>query len=217
MIIFKKNIITVILIATSYIALGQSISIASYKNNVLYYGIENPLDVVVENIKCNYFFITTDNGIITGENCNYTLKPEKYGLTNIFVKKITKKDTLLIGKKVFRVKKIPLPIAYIGGKNCDSIHKNLLIASGGIITRFDNLDFDITIKIDKFSVIIFRDNTPIYKNTIKGNKFTEELITEFKKLQPNDELIFYNMTITNQSLKFISDRLEPLDLTIMEF
>ncbi|MFZ4399427.1 MAG: GldM family protein [Bacteroidales bacterium] len=209
-----KRILCVLLIVISFSAFGQSISIANSKNNILYCGIENPLDVVVENMKCASFFLTTDNGQIKGEKCSYIIIPEKYHQLTIYVKKIIKNDTILIGKKVFRVKKIPLPTAYIGSKNCESIQKNYLIASGGIVARFLNMDFDLSVKIDAFSVIIFRDKTPIYKNSVVGNKFSEELIAEFKKLQSNDELIFYNMTFTNQSLGFASERLEPMDLTI---
>lgn len=209
-----KKVLTVILLMVSYVSFGQSISIASSKNNELYMGIENPLEAVVESMKCSSFFITTDNGKISGKDCNYVITPNKYGYTNIFVKRIIKKDTVVIGKKVFRVRKIPLPSASIGGIKSGFINKNKLIACGGIVARFENMDFDFTIKINEFSVIISRDKTPIYKTYIKGNKFTEELISEFNKLQCNDELIFYNMTITTPSVGYINERIEPIDLTI---
>ena len=130
------------------------------------------------------------------------------------MRKIIKNDTILIGKKEFRVKKILLPVASVGSKYCEGIQKNYLIASGGIVARFLNMDFDLTVKIDSFSVLIFREKTPIYKTSVVGNKFSEELIAEFRKLQSNDELIFYNIAFTNQAMGFIGERLEPVDFTI---
>ena len=94
-----KKVLTVILLMVSYVSFGQSISIASSKNNELYMGIENPLEAVVESMKCSSFFITTDNGKISGKDCNYVITPNKYGYTNIFVKRIIKKDTVYVEKE----------------------------------------------------------------------------------------------------------------------
>ncbi len=209
-----KKVLILLLIVISTKSFGQTIAIASSKNNVLYFGIENPLDVVVENMKCGSFFLKANNGTLSGEKCNYLIKPEEYSLVNIYIMKIIRKDTILIGKKVFRVEKVPLPIASIGGVNQGKIHKNKLIVSGGIVAKMYDIDIDAIFKIDEFSMIIFRDKTPVYKVQVKGNRFTEEMINEFKKLQSNDELIFYNIRISKPSIDLTDERLEPINLTI---
>jgi hypothetical protein len=209
-----KKILIVLLIVISTKSFGQTIAIASSKNNVLYFGIENPLDVVVENMKCGSFILTTDNGTLTGEKCKYLIKPEEYSLVNIYIMKIIRNDSMFIGKKVFRVEKVPLPIASIGGVKLGKINKNKLIVSGGIVAKLYYVDIDAFFKINEYSVIIFRDKTPFYKTQVQGNRFTEEMINEFKKLQSNDELIFYNIRISEPSIDWTDERLEPINLTI---
>lgn len=209
---YMKTLLLLTFSALTTLTFGQTVSVANVRNNILYVGIDNQLDAVVENIKCGTFFLTTDNGKISGENCNFTILPDRVGRATIFLKKVNKKDTITIATREFRVKAIPNPIAKIAGKNFGTISALELSAQIGIITVFENLDIDIKIPVTNYSVLILRDNTPIFTKNLTGNKLTEDLKKEFLKLEPDDQVLFYNILATRPTGTI--ERLEPIDLKI---
>lgn len=66
--------------------------------------------------------------------------------------------------------------------------------------------------VRSFSVLILRDNTPIFTQNLTGNKLTDELKKEFQKLEPEDQILFYNILATRPTGKI--ERLEPIDFKI---
>jgi hypothetical protein len=172
---------------------GQTVAVSNIKENRLYLGIDNPLEVVVENLKCNSILIKTDNGKIEGESCKYRIAPAKIGRANISVYKLKGKDTTLIVTKEFRVKNIPKPTAKIAGKSFGTIKKNLLAAQYGIKAELDDFDFDIHFNVSSYSVIVVSNQDSIFVRKIEGARFTKEMSEEFLKLQQNDKVYFVDI------------------------
>jgi hypothetical protein len=191
---------------------AQSFVVSNDKENNLYLGVENPLIAIVEKMKCGSFILTTDNGKIREyENCRYIYNAERIGNATITIIKVKGNDTVNIGKSVFNVKEIPKPIAKIGGKNSGIIDKNLLLRSGGILTHYENFDFDLSVPIISYSLLIVKNNDSTYFKVVKGNKFTDELIQEFSRFKTNERVYFLDIIaklnkgkyIELESLKFI--------------
>ncbi|MBK9639630.1 MAG: hypothetical protein IPO63_18210 [Bacteroidetes bacterium] len=165
--------------------------------NSIYMGIPTSIMAIVENTKCDEYFLTTDNGQISedpnGNRCNYIFTPQKNGKTTIFINKLQRNDTIKLGEKIFQVKNIPKPIAKIGGMHDGNIRKAVLVAQKGIIATLEDIAFDIYIKISKYSVLIIREKELIYSDHFFSNILTSDFKTVVLNCHPNDQIIFFNI------------------------
>src|SRR5690606_28732119 len=72
---------------------AQKVVISNPVSNVLYLEVPNPVDVVVEGLKCSDLILKIDNGNISGENCKYVINPDRTGKLKVSV--FDKKDVLI--------------------------------------------------------------------------------------------------------------------------
>ena len=185
---YRYILLILFYVSISITAKSQKYSISNVRENTLYRGIENPLSIVVEKMKCGSFIVTTDNGIIDNKGyCNYIIHPAHEGVATIILKRIKNKDTIQIGKERFIVTLLPKPIACIGGVNfIDStkfIEKSFLRAAGGILAKMvSGFDFDVYFKIISYRVIIVKNNDSAIVMDVKGAKYTEEFLKEFQNI-----------------------------------
>jgi len=208
----KKTLLLFIVTLITNIVVGQNISISFTRENIIYRGIPNPISVVVENMKCGSFFITTDNGKITGDSCSYLIKVKRLGKSTIYINKIVETDTVVLGTAVFAVKDIPKPSIYVDGLNNGKITKENLLAQGSFKARLDNFDLCITYHIMSYSVVFLKKNNTFNLVDVKTSVFSEELINEFKALRKNDKLIITDIKVREPSGRIM--QLQPVDITI---
>lgn len=173
---------------------GQKVCVSNTRENHIFIGIDNPIETVVENMNCGALHISTDNGdIIESDSCFYIWRPKHVGIANVFVSKIVDSDTIIIGKKIFRVNHLPKPTAKIAGMSAGKINKRVLAVQTGIYAELENYDFDFQYVIEKYTVIIIRSKDSVFIRDIIGNKFTEEMKTEFMNLQRGDLVLFVDI------------------------
>lgn len=172
---------------------AQQTAIANAKFNILYIGVDNPLDVVVENTPCEALILSTDNGTIRGKGCRYTAMPQTPGEMRLSVKKISGGDTLDVTVQQFRVKRIPNPIAWIGPGISGRIKKQLLIAHQGIGTTIENFDIQVSAPVTRFRMLLMRGDTLLAVHTVKSNRFDEPIKTSFAQIKPGDRVYFLDI------------------------
>ncbi|MDI9319707.1 MAG: GldM family protein [Phycisphaerales bacterium] len=191
------------------------------KKYIVDVGYPNPLDIVVEGLKCSAITVTTNNGIIKkGENnCNYIHIPERQGSSEIIIS--TKKDRVISTIHFIASFIKGIPVASLFGKERGEVY----IDSNGTLYIYDSLscsqidaningpDWDAGFIIQKFCVaIIRRGDTAFFRNNIGGNIFSEEIKQEFKKTNQDDKLIFYGMTAQGPDKRILE--LSPMEFTI---
>src|SRR5690606_32336463 len=81
--------------------------------NILYRGIDNPVDVAVPGVPCEQLHVTITNGELTGEGCRYMIRP---GGGYVVWLKATwpTPDGLDSSRTSFHVRSIPPPQACFG-------------------------------------------------------------------------------------------------------
>lgn len=186
-----KNLLLFLLIPFSCAA--QQTAIANLKSNILYIGVDNPLDVVVENTPCETLILSTDNGAIRGKGCRYTAMPQTPGEMSLSVKKISGGDTLDVTVQKFRVKQIPNPTASIGLKNFGPVGRKFLIAHRGISTIVENFDIDVRALVTRFRMFIMRGDTLIASHTGKGYLFDEPIKASLAQIKSGDRVYFVDI------------------------
>lgn len=206
-----KSLLILFLTILAMPAIGQNISISNEKMKLLYAEIDNPLNAVVENLPCNSFFLTTDNGTINGNECLFNINPSDIGVATIVVKQKRENDTIIIGKSKFRVKEIPRPIAKIANMHGGNIGKNELAAQLLIFPELE-IELQIHIEITSYSSTVIHNGQVIYSENNKSGNLSASLKSAINSLAPKDQILFYNIYAKWPSAR--TEVLEPMIFTV---
>jgi hypothetical protein len=186
------------LILTSFVfmticGLAQKVAVSADRNNLLYIEVDNPLTIAAESQSCKNIIVTTDNGIITGENGSYNCRPKSIGVANIIVSVKQNGKIKELQRLAFRVKYL-VPIDNIQffiancGKDC-KISKATLLQQKFVRAQVINMEINTTYPVDLFTVEIHNGGSvKTFSNT--GNEISEEIQKEFALLNNNATIYF---------------------------
>lgn len=129
--------------------------------NVFYRGLDNPVEISVPGVPTEALEVNMSNvESRSGSNGNFKLRPGRGQKTEISVSATINGKKQTFGKKEFRVKNVPDPKPYFGGKTgSDNIPRRDLLAAAGVIAKMENFEFDLRFDIVSYSV----------SATIRGN------------------------------------------------
>lgn len=190
---------------------GSAQTVANDQMNILYYDIPNPISIAAFGYTCKSIIVKADFGKVTsiddGNGCYYY----EYHAAGDSMSKVTfslyakvGNSTKLIGKRIFRIKKIPNPEAYVGGRRSGDIAINLLRAQEGIIAKIPNLGICASFKVDSFCYAVMRNDKIICTGKNAGNTFNQKIASCFSSMEDKDYIFFYNIFCSgpdNKSLK----------------
>ncbi len=125
------------------------------KMNVFYIGVNNPVDVSVAGVPADKVIASISSGasIKKVKGSSYIVRVKRPG--KVYVSASAKFDdgsTKNMGRKVFRVKRVPDPVAKVANKKGGLIEKNILLAQQGVKADLENFDFDLKFRIVGFTV-----------------------------------------------------------------
>jgi beta-lactamase regulating signal transducer with metallopeptidase domain len=197
--LFLAPVTALLLLGVAFVN-GQTVSetpkvvtaVALTKANVVYIGIENPVNISVAGYKANDIAVAIDNGTITGENGEYIIKAAKPGKTVITVKaggKVVKETT-------FNAKFLSDPVVAIASPESGRlikggrITKEALLKTGGIICTVENADVDIPIKVVSFTMsVITNDHVQGMTATTANDRFSPEQIKLIQSMTTDQRII----------------------------
>lgn len=201
----------------SYIVAKPSASVAADKMNVIYIGVPNPLTVSVpgvpdEKVKviATGFTMTPDpkagKGHYIGE------AKGQPGKAKVTVTADFNGKPMQMGEFEFRLKRIPDPVAKIGGKKDGNISKNVLAAQPGIIPTMEGFDFDLYPKVISFRMSRYgKGRDPIEKGAESGT-LTGEMKSIIDQTRAGDKVLFeyIKVSMPDGTTRMIN----PIPLTI---
>lgn len=163
-------------------------AVAPTKMNVLYVGVENPVNVAVSGYESTQIEIELkDNeGRIEGANGNYVIMPSRPGLLTVVVKA----DGNVVQETRFRAKSIPRPVIYVSGKVGGEITKEDLLKQKEVNVFMENFDFDVSFRVISFT--ISTTNSEGYHISVESesNKITEEQKQLIERSNPGQRIDF---------------------------
>jgi gliding motility-associated protein GldM len=183
--------------AATYMVAAPSVAIEPEKMNVFYIGVENPIAVSAAGVSPTDLNVNATGGGVTktgGAGGKFILKFTTPGECSISVSAKTKDGMKPQGPpKKFRVKKIPDPVATVGGKtgNVD-MKKSELSAIGGVGALLAGFDFDA-----KFIVVSF-ELSAVVKGNLKsepcsGNNLSSNAKTILSSCSVGSKIFFDNV------------------------
>ncbi len=157
----------------SYLVAEGSVTVAPTKMNVFYLGVDNPVDVSVAGVQPDKIDIKVTNARHVKRRGSYIIKPIRPG--NAYVVVYAKIDGRRreMGRREFRVKTVPNPVAMVNSQKGGKISKSVLLAQLGVFAEMENFDFDLKFTVTEFTVSATVQGFT-REFTAKSNRFTQE-------------------------------------------
>jgi hypothetical protein len=194
----QKLIFSILLfLVFSTLIKAQHVVVANLKLNVVYIGINNPLEIAIFDYSADDIIVSVENGIIKGENGIYNWKPEKPGLAIITVKINQNGIEKTFEKVKYRVKRIPDPITRVGNHDSGCLGPSDFKAQKGIIAWIDNFDIDAKAKVKNYDVFFVRVGKDPIRIKNYGAKFNEEVLKLINSLKAGDTVYIENVYALN--------------------
>jgi len=156
--------------------------------NVLYHGVDNPVDVLVPGVKCEDLEITVSQGTLEGDSCTYTIRPERYSRTLLMEARWMQAGEQRTASRPFRVKEIPLAEAYLAGRSVldDSLRRIEAQATQGVILRLNDFLFDIKITVVTYRLQVLRDCAVVFDGISEEAALTVQMKAALSQVQEGD-------------------------------
>jgi len=161
---FRKN----------YMVAESSITVAPTKMNVFYLGVDNPVDVSVAGVQPNNIEISVTNARHVKQGDSYIIRPIRPGNAFVVVYANIDGTKREMGRREFRVKTVPNPMASVNGQTGGLINQNLLLAQLGVQADMgQDFDFDLKFTVTEFTVAATVQGFQ-REFTSKSNRFTQD-------------------------------------------
>jgi len=170
----------------------RSVTVSADKMNVFYIGVDNPVSVVAAGVSTNALRVSGSGGglrLSSSGNGKYVARVSTPGDARISVSG----GGLTPTSFDFRVKRIPDPVARLGGLEEGQVGNGTFKAQGGVIAALDNFDFDARCEIAGFRLIYSaprQDPVPVVNN---GARFSGAAKNLINKAKPGDRYYFENV------------------------
>lgn len=147
----------------SYTVAKPALVVSPTAMNVFYRGLDNPVEVSVPGVPTDKLQVTMSNASKTGSNGSFKVRPGAGMTTEVSVSAEINGKNTNFGKKEFRVKNVPDPKPFFGGKSgSDNIPRKDLLAAGGVIAKMENFEFDL-----RFDIISYQVSATIRGNVVE--------------------------------------------------
>lgn len=199
--------------SSEYQVAEASLVVSPTKMNVFYIGVDNPVAVSVPGVPADKLSVSISGGSISPRGGGeYTVRVRQPGTTYVSVSADFEAGARSMGRKEFRVKRVPDPVAMIAGKKGGVIGKSVLMAQQGVMAVLENFDFDLTFTVVRFTV----------SATIKGyaeeatsnsNRFTQQQKNIIRQVAQGQKVYIENIKArgpdgTTRSLPAMSFKLQ---------
>jgi gliding motility-associated protein GldM len=169
--------------------------------NVLYFGIDNPIDVSVPGVGSDKISVRMTNGTIPrGKFQNFRgdfiAKPAEVGKdAQIIVSADVNGRRMDFPPVVFRVRRIPDPVAKFGGLASGNIAKEAAMVAPGVVAALDNFEFDLKYEVNSYKMIYYAQG---FANTLeaRGPALTEPMKAAIRNLRNGQEFFFTEIRAT---------------------
>ncbi|RYF96888.1 MAG: gliding motility protein GldM [Chitinophagaceae bacterium] len=172
-------------------------TIAASRMNVVYAGIENPIEISSAGIASEQLSVRVNGaGSLrkTATGYEYEVGADAIGQKVVFqVSANVNGRAISIGDQEFRIKRIKDPVAKVAGKSSGSISAVALRNQGFLYATLDDFEFDVKFSIVRFNFIRLGSGREFVSARNTGGDFNQEVRTLLGTLSPGDRVIFDNI------------------------
>ncbi len=151
-----------------------SLVVSPTKMNVFYIGVENPVDVSVPGVppsKVSAFLSGAGSIKRKGNGYVVRVKGPQGKKVRVGASADLNGQKKNMGSKEFRVKRVPNPVAMVGGKKEGIVDKGFLTVQSGVAAVMENFDFDLKFKVISFVVSTTDRGGYVKEEKARGPRF----------------------------------------------
>jgi gliding motility-associated protein GldM len=178
-----------------------AVTVSPTKMNVLYKDLQNPISISVPGVPLGNITPTCTNGTIYKDESvaegNWIVEPDELDYngenTKIIVNAELNGEMKEMGEMVFRVKKVPDPVAQVAGMTSGTIGQERLALQGGVMAVLEDFDFDLSFQVTSFDMSV--PTSGGMTTTLQSNSwaFTNEQKKLLNSLGTGDRVSFENI------------------------
>ncbi len=175
----------------SYEVGERSVTVSAEKMNVFYIGVDNPVAVSAAGVSSNDLRVSISGGggsIRKEGSANYMVTVSQQGECRVNVTGGGIRDS-----KLFRVKRIPDPVARLGNVDSGPIGNGTFKAQRGLVAWLDNFDFDAKCQIQGFELVYVAKRQDPVPAINSGGIFAGDAQRLIAKAKPGDYYYFDNV------------------------
>jgi gliding motility-associated protein GldM len=179
----------------SYTVAPPSVVISATAMNVVYRGLDNPLEVSVPGVSPQSLIVSGPG--LKGSNGNYILDGNNVPTgTNEITISVSVKDNdgkvRKAGSKVYRVKRLPPTTGSVSGVRTGTISSQKL-SKGIIDAKYEDFPFDLKLTVNSFEIKVNADRGA---QRVTGNKIPSDLAQSIERLKPGSTVTIRNIKAT---------------------
>lgn len=183
--------------STVYNVAPPSATVSATKMNVMYRGLDNPIEVSVPGVAPNNISVNCSGGSMSGGNGKYIVKPGagKELTISVGAKNVDGKSTSM-GSYKFRVKDVPDPqITWAGQTTGGRVSAS---AAGGnpLIPKMKDFDFEVFSTITSYDIAFSLNGSYFSKTGQNGNVISGDIASKIKILPKGTKVYFDNVKVS---------------------
>jgi gliding motility-associated protein GldM len=162
----------------TYQVAKPSATVSSTNLNVIYAGRPNPFSISAPGFPLESLKASISAGSMSGANGKFMINVPGNMIgkeVSINVSAAADGKTIALGSNSFRVKGVPNPVAKFSGKMGGIVSGNIFSREDQVTASFDNFEFNIPVKVTKFSVVIIRPRQDAQTFYCTGDNFNAQL------------------------------------------
>jgi len=187
--------------------IGKDAVVASSKMNVLYRGLDNPIEIAVPGVKSEKVSATITNGSIKKSSEGWVASPGNQSESVITVLVDNKK----VSEKFFRVKSVPIPIAQFAGKYDAEITKDNAVKTETLDVELKDFLWDLKFVVKSFTLSWNKDSYD-FSESSNSNKLTDKMKTALSNSKAGQKFIFEKIKAVGPDGR--DKELNPIIITI---
>jgi gliding motility-associated protein GldM len=175
----------------TYQVAKPSATVSSTNLNVIYAGIPNPFSISAPGFPLESVRASISSGSMSGGAGKFMINvpASQIGQTvTINVSASNEGKTLGLGSNVFRVKQIPNPTAKFAGKMGGIISGNKMATEDQVTAALENFEFDIKVRVTKFTVVVIRPRQDAQQFFCTGDNFSSQAKAALSSLPFNSRV-----------------------------
>ncbi len=211
--------------SSSYTVIDPTATVSATMMNVLYAGIDNPLDIAVPGVAPSGVSATMTGGTLTRTSNGWIARPapgaEKAEIT-VSVEPSGHSPRRVVGTTTFKVRRLPDPGAFILLSGADGaaeryrgerpIAKASLLSSKGIGAAIDDGVLDIDFKVTGFETVFFDSMGNAMPEKSDGASFSRRQLDSFRRLSRGKR--FYISRIKAVGPDGVERTLNPVEVIV---
>ena len=214
----KNTFIAILLCITADTSLGQVVAMQNDLQNIMYYGVANPITVAADGVKPSELVLTSSNCNIYSDSFSraghYIVWPKRAGDSWIYMSKKEKNGRLkIIDSTLLQVRPLPLPSAHLIRSDGAFISQLMLLIQVAPEATYN--ESCAKVSITSFTLEVYRKANRIFRRAFSnpnGTRFDSITHDFFYHVKNSDKIFFRNITTIGPDR--MTRVIEPLMLTI---